>query len=151
MLKAAVECAKNDTLDAAPLLIGVTLLTSLDADALQAVYGTAFDVTELTQRMALLAKNCGLDGVVCSAYEIAAIRAVCGDDFITVVPGIRLAGENVNDQKRVATPYEAICDGARYLVLGRAITGASDPAQAADTIAQEIARALRDSDQSRGR
>lgn len=126
---------------AAPRLIAVTVLTSLDAEALAAVglHGTP---REAAVRLASLAQEAGLDGVVCSPEEIAAIRAACGKDFLLVVPGVRPAGAEKGDQKRVATPAEAIRAGADLLVVGRPITGAPDPAAAARAIAAEIARGL---------
>lgn len=90
-------------------------------------------------RLAKLTQDCGLDGVVCSPREIAAIRAACGPDFTLVVPGIRPAGAAVGDQKRVMTPREAIDAGADWLVIGRPITGAPDPAAAAREILRDLA------------
>jgi orotidine-5'-phosphate decarboxylase len=94
-------------------------------------------------RLAALAKDSGLDGVVCSPEEIAAIRAACGKDFLLVVPGVRPAGAAPGDQKRVATPADAIRAGADLLVVGRPVTGAADPAAAARAITAEIAAATR--------
>jgi len=122
---------------AAPRLIAVTVLTSLDAAAVAAV-GFAGTPREAAVRLASLAQEAGLDGVVCSPEEIAAIRAACGPDFLLVVPGVRPAGADTGDQKRVATPAEAIHAGADLLVVGRPITGAPDPAAAARAIAAEI-------------
>ena len=122
---------------AAPRLIAVTVLTSLDAAAVAAV-GFAGTPREAAVRLASLAQEAGLDGVVCSPEEIAAIRAACGPDFLLVVPGVRPAGADTGDQKRVATPAEAIRAGADLLVVGRPITGAPDPAAAARAIAAEI-------------
>lgn len=126
----------------APKLIAVTVLTSLDAAALAAV-GLSGTPREAAVRLASLAKEAGLDGVVCSPEEIAPIRAACGPDFLLVVPGVRPAGAAPSDQKRVATPDEAIRAGADLLVVGRPITGAADPAAAARTIVAEIAGAIR--------
>ena len=89
-------------------------------------------------RLAALTQKAGLDGVVCSSQEIAAIRAECGPDFKLIVPGIRPAGAALGDQKRVMTPKQAIAQGADYLVIGRPITGADDPAAAAAAIAAEV-------------
>ena len=89
-------------------------------------------------RLAVLAQEAGLDGVVCSPQEIAAIRAACGRDVLLVVPGVRPAGAASGDQKRVATPAEAVRAGADLLVVGRPITGAPDPAAAARAIVAEI-------------
>ena len=125
---------------AAPTLIAVTILTSLDAAAVRAV-GLAGSPREAALRLALLAKESGLDGVVCSPEEIETIRAACGGDFLLVVPGVRPRGEAAGDQRRVATPSEAIRAGADLLVVGRPITGAPDPAAAARAIVAEIAAA----------
>jgi orotidine-5'-phosphate decarboxylase len=89
-------------------------------------------------RLAGLAQQCGLDGVVCSAHEIARLRKELGPDFLLVVPGIRPAGSAVGDQKRVMVPSEATRAGASLLVIGRPITGATDPALAAREIAQSL-------------
>ncbi|KAG8466787.1 hypothetical protein KFE25_008166 [Diacronema lutheri] len=133
MMRAAAAAAREGA-DAAgaprPLVIAVTVLTSLDDADLGAV-GQQPPVVEQVVRLARLAQSCGLDGVVCSAKELPAIRAACGDSFATIVPGIRPAGGDVADQKRVVTPAQAIADGASFLVVGRPITQASDPRQAA--------------------
>ncbi|MEO8585364.1 MAG: orotidine-5'-phosphate decarboxylase [Acidobacteriota bacterium] len=123
-----------------PRLIAVTILTSLDAAALHAV-GLTGSPREAALRLAVLAQGAGLDGVVCSAEEITAIRAACGRDFLLVVPGVRPTGAPSGDQKRVATPGDAIRAGADVLVVGRPITGAPDPAAAARAITAEIAAA----------
>ena len=96
-------------------------------------------VAEQVVRLAALAQQCGMDGVVCSAREIAPIRARCGDDFLLVVPGIRPAGGELGDQKRIMTPAEAMSAGATSLVVGRPITKAEDPAAAARAIVEEAA------------
>lgn len=121
-----------------PLLLGVTVLTSLDAAALQQV---GIRETPGSQALALakLAKEVGMDGVVASAHEAKAIRQECGPKFLIVVPGVRPTETSTNDQSRVATPAEAIRAGADYLVIGRPITAAPDPRQAALSIASEIA------------
>ena len=95
---------------------------------------------DLAVDMARLAQDCGLDGVVCSPVELAAIRAACGPDFLTVVPGLRPSDAQAGDQKRIATPAEAWAAGADFLVIGRPITGAPDPARAA----RDILASLRD-------
>jgi orotidine-5'-phosphate decarboxylase len=125
----------------APRLIAVTILTSLDAGAL-ATIGIAGSPREAAVRLAALAQESGLDGVVCSPEEIAAIRAACGKDFLLVVPGVRPAGTEKGDQKRVATPADAIRAGADILVVGRPVPGAPDPAAAARAIVAEIASAF---------
>lgn len=121
-----------------PLLIAVTVLTSLDAADLAAI---GIDATPEAQvlRLARLAQGEGLDGVVCSAREAPALRAACGPAFKLVTPGIRPAGASVQDQARVMTPVDALAAGADYLVIGRPITGASDPLAALAAINASIA------------
>jgi len=123
-----------------PALLGVTILTSLDKTALQSV-GISGTPGSRAVGLARLAQQAGLDGVVASAQEARAIRRACGPEFLIVVPGIRPASGAVNDQSRVATPFEAIRAGANYLVVGRPITGADNPREAALAVADEIARA----------
>ena len=101
--------------------------------------GLAGPTRERTLALAALARDCGLDGVVCSPREIAPLRAEFGPDFLLVVPGVRPAGASLGDQKRVMTPGEALGAGADYLVVGRPISGAEDPAAAARAIAAELA------------
>jgi orotidine-5'-phosphate decarboxylase len=125
---------------AAPKLIAVTVLTSLDPAALFAI-GLAGSPSEAALRLAVLAQKSGLDGVVCSPGEIEAIRSACGKNFLLVVPGVRPAGAAPGDQKRVATPADAIRAGADLLVVGRPITGAPDPVTAARAIVAEITSA----------
>jgi orotidine-5'-phosphate decarboxylase len=114
---------------ARPLLIAITVLTSLDATDLAAI-GVAGTPEAQVLRLARLAQASGLDGVVCSAQEAATLRSACGPEFKLVTPGIRPAGTAVHDQMRVMTPEAAIAAGADYLVIGRAITAAADPVQA---------------------
>jgi orotidine-5'-phosphate decarboxylase len=123
-----------------PALLGVTILTSMDADGLRRV-GISGSPAERVVALALLAKEAGLDGVVASAHEAQAIRQACGPKFLIVVPGVRPASASANDQSRVATPSEAIRAGADYLVIGRPITGAANPRDAALAIAREAASA----------
>lgn len=137
MLKAAVEETASQASRSGkrrPRLLGVTVLTSLDADDLAAI-GVAGTPTDQALRLATLARDCGLDGVICSPQEISALRAECGPDFVLMVPGIRPAGSAAGDQKRVTTPAEAMALGASHLVIGRPITGAGDPRNAAWSIA----------------
>ena len=112
-----------------PLLIAITVLTSLDADDLAAI-GVAGTAEAQVLRLARLVQASGLDGVVCSAQEAAMLRAACGSQFKLVTPGIRPAGTAAHDQARIMTPEAAIAAGADYLVIGRAITGAADPLRA---------------------
>jgi orotidine-5'-phosphate decarboxylase len=112
-----------------PLLVAVTLLTSLDSEDLAAI-GVAGTAEEQVLRLARLAQASGLDGVVCSAQEAPALRAACGRGFRLVTPGIRPAATATHDQARVATPEAAVAAGADMLVIGRAITAAADPLRA---------------------
>lgn len=111
-------------------LLAVTVLTSLDDNALSEA-GQNMPAGELVRHLAALAKECGLDGVVCSSHEIEPLRRALGKDFILMVPGIRPAGADHGDQKRVMTPEQALQAGATHLVMGRPITESSDPAKAA--------------------
>lgn len=133
---AMMEAAK-DACEAKTKLLAVTILTSLDQDAIRLV-GYQHELSDQVVRMAKLTQDSGLDGVVCSALEIEPIRALCGDNFDLMVPGIRPAGANTQDQKRVMTPQEALAQGATHLVIGRPITGAENPAQAAQDILDSI-------------
>jgi len=125
-----------------PALLGVTILTSMDAAALRRV-GISGAPASRVVALARLAKHAGLDGVIASAHEARAIRRACGPRFLIVVPGVRPASAALNDQSRVATPGDAIRAGANYLVVGRPVTGASDPRDAALSIAREMAEAGR--------
>jgi orotidine-5'-phosphate decarboxylase len=122
-----------------PKIIAVTVLTSLDDADLDAV-GQRGPALDQAKRLAEVAQGAGVDGVVCSPKEVAALRAQCGASFLLVVPGIRPTWAAQGDQKRVMTPAEAIAAGADHLVIGRPITAAADPAEAARRIAAEIAR-----------
>ena len=135
MLRAAVEAAHGINLRIK--VIAVTVLTSLDDAALDAV-GQRGPAADQVVRLASLAKRCGLDGVVCSAHEIAAIRKECGDDFLLAVPGIRPAGSDLADQRRVMTPRQAADAGADIIVIGRPINAAADPAVAAREIKESL-------------
>ncbi len=135
MLLAARDAAKSA--GAGVKLVAVTLLTSLDARAL-ADLPVAGHPEGIVRRLASLAKECGADGVVCSPRDLAAVRAVCGPEFLTVVPGIRPAGSDTLDQKRIATPAAALAAGADVLVVGRPITAASDPDAALEALVAEI-------------
>jgi len=116
-----------------PLLLAVTVLTSLGADDLVAL-GFADPPAEQSLRLARLAQQCGLDGVVCSAQEAALLRGATSAQFKLVTPGIRPAGDATHDQVRLATPQSAIAAGADYLVIGRSITGAPDPRAVLESI-----------------
>jgi orotidine-5'-phosphate decarboxylase len=124
MMRAARDAVAGVTRP--PLLIAVTILTSLDEAAIARV-GYAGDVRANVERLARLAKECGLDGVVCSAQEAPWVRAAAGSSFTLVTPGIRLETDAKGDQARTVTPAEAVRLGADYLVIGRPITRAADP------------------------
>ena len=136
--RAMLEAARRGTGSSGGIkLIAVTLLTSLDARALSDL-PVAGDPRGIARRLAILSRDCGLDGVVCSGEDLPAIRGACGPDFLTVVPGIRPAGSPAADQKRVATPREALEAGADLLVVGRAVTAAPDPDTALGQLLAEI-------------
>ena len=140
MMRAAAEAAAEAG-DKRPLVIAVTVLTSMDESDLAAI-GVSGNPRDQVLRLASLARDCGLDGVVCSAHEIEPLRAELGPDFKLIVPGIRPAGAAVADQKRVMTPEEALALGADVLVIGRPITGAADPRRAAEEIAASLSPVL---------
>lgn len=128
MMKAAKEGLEAGSPEGKkPLLIAVTQLTSTSKEAMNKEQGIPGDVIDSVVRYAKNAKEAGLDGVVCSVHEVRAIKEACGDDFICVTPGIRLADNSVDDQKRVATPEFAKEEGSDYIVVGRSITKAEDP------------------------
>jgi orotidine-5'-phosphate decarboxylase len=138
MMTAAADAARGAT--PRPLVIAVTVLTSLDEGDLRSV-GQNGPAADQVVRLARLARESHLDGVVCSALEVASLRAALGPDFTLIVPGIRPAGSTVGDQKRIMGPKEAIEAGADFLVVGRPITEASDPVAAARAIVADIAAA----------
>ena len=120
-------------------MIGVTILTSLaDADILEAGFAKDLSGLEHAAALAVLARQCGLNGVVCSPQDVRAVKARTARDFLTVVPGIRPADSAIQDQKRIATPRAALDEGADILVIGRPITGNADPAAAAQAIAATL-------------
>ena len=141
MMRAAADAAVHAAAESRrerPLVIAVTVLTSLDAAALQDL-GIGRSVLEQVVHLARLAQASGLDGVVASPQETAAIRDACGSAFLIVTPGIRPAGqEGKDDQARTLTPREAIAAGASYLVIGRPITGADNPREAAEAIVASL-------------
>ena len=140
MLEAAREAVRSTAAQAQmpqPLLIAVTVLTSLDEPALRAT-GIDADPASHAQRLAALAHSCGLDGVVCSAREAPALRSAFGPELALVTPGIRPAGSRADDQSRIVTPEEAVRNGADYLVIGRPITSADDPLAALSAINRSL-------------
>jgi len=129
----AVETYGNDR----PLLIAVTVLTSFTEDELRSI-GVHHSVMDQVKSLASLAKEAGLDGVVSSAHEVKTIKNHCGSDFVTVTPGIRLSDNPKDDQSRIMTPQQAILEGSDYLVIGRPITQAADPASVVSAILRDI-------------
>ncbi|AQZ95213.1 orotidine-5'-phosphate decarboxylase [Halopseudomonas phragmitis] len=123
---------------ARPLLTAVTVLTSMEQEDLQEV-GMDIEPMVQVQRLARLTQDCGLDGVVCSAREAKALRSALGDDFLLVTPGIRPAEASADDQKRIVTPRQGLDNGSSYLVIGRPITRAEQPAQALQAIIASLA------------
>ncbi len=124
-----------------PTMLAVTILTSSTEETLRGV-GIDRPVAEMVVRLAKLTKEAGFDGVVASPKEVKLIRAACGNDFAIVTPGVRPSFASLDDQKRVTTPAEAITAGASHLVIGRPISAAENPAEAARLILEEIAGAL---------
>ena len=142
MLKAAVAGAEAGAMEAGvpkPLVIAVSVLTSVSAEVLRDEMGVSRPLTEQVVALARLAQDSGCDGLVASPHEIAAIRAACGPDFLLVIPGVRPIGAAIGDQKRVMTPGEAVKAGADYIVVGRPITADIDPAASARRINAETA------------
>lgn len=135
MLRAAVEAAGS--LADPPLLLGVTVLTSMDEEEMHSA-GVPGSVADQVRRLAKLARECGLGGIVASAKEASLVRQVVGEEMAIVVPGIRPAGTEKGDQARVATPVDALRAGATHLVVGRPITAAADPKRAADHVVEEM-------------
>jgi orotidine-5'-phosphate decarboxylase len=131
MMERAADAAREENSDTK--IIGVTILTSHDESSLREIGLTDAPASGVL-RLAELAQNSGLDGVVCSPLEIEAIRQNCGDNFLIVTPGVRPASAEHGDQKRVLTPRAAMEAGADWLVVGRPITHASDPVAAAQTL-----------------
>lgn len=140
MLKAAVRARSGGL-----RLLAVTVLTSLSPDEMSTVWGREIrSVREEVGRLAELAQEAGMDGIVASALEASWVRSQVGDDFMIVTPGIRPAGADRGDQSRVATPTDAIRAGADYLVVGRPITQAADPAAALAAVIEEVEQAAQE-------
>ncbi len=143
--KVALQAAQAAALEGAaavgcppPKLIAVTLLTSINPRALAFELKVSLELTDYALQMALLAQESGLSGIVCSPQEVDTLRRVCGDDFLLVCPGVRPVGSAKSDQRRIMTPAQAMTAGASYLVIGRPITQAPDPAVAFQQICDEI-------------
>lgn len=135
MMEAAGEALQGFA--SRPLLIGVTVLTSMSQEDLQEL-GYTESPGERVLRLAALAADSGMDGVVCSALEASDLRRAQGEEFCLVTPGIRLAGDAAGDQRRVVTPAEAVAMGSDYLVIGRSVTGADDPLAALQRVHREL-------------
>ncbi len=140
MLRAAVDAVagENKASGTETRLLAISVLTSLDDAALSSVMGEAASVEQTVGRLSGLARESGIDGVVSSVAECRAIKLACGPGFLVVTPGIRLAGEAVQDQRRVATPAIARAAGADFLGVGRSITRADDPVAALERIRAEV-------------
>ena len=136
--RAMLEASKKalEGFDQPPLLIAVTVLTSLSEDSLNEV--GIKDLSEQVLRLAKLTNECDLNGVVCASTDVKAIKNRFGKDFIAVTPGIRPNDSKVNDQNRISTPSEAIKNGSDYLVIGRPITESENPTKALEKIIEEI-------------
>jgi orotidine-5'-phosphate decarboxylase len=143
MMEAAQKAVWNKRFEK-PILLGVTILTSLDEAFLEDVLGIEKTLNDEVVDLASIAKSAGLGGVVASAEEIALIKGCCGEDFIVVTPGIRPRDAKKDDQKRSATPTEAIINGSDYLVVGRPITKSEDMRKSAESITRAIEDGLQE-------
>jgi orotidine-5'-phosphate decarboxylase len=138
MMRAAREAADAARPDGGLRLVGVTVLTSINEDTLRNDLLIPHSIPKLVAHLAGVAKRAGLHGVVASALELSLLREHFGEEFIVVTPGVRPAGADAGDQKRVVTPREAFDRGATYIVIGRPVTGAANPADAMKRILDEI-------------
>ena len=141
MMRAANEAAASQAIALdipRPLLLGVTILTSIDEGSFQRDFDTKRKLRDQVAYLAELSQKAGMDGVVASPLEIKTVRRVCGERFLIVTPGVRPRWAEAGDQHRITTPSEAIEAGADYIVVGRPITGADNPRKAAKNILQEI-------------
>jgi orotidine-5'-phosphate decarboxylase len=143
MMAEAAKSAAEATTGGKPLVLAVTVLTSIDRAAWVDTYGQDVEPLEQVVHLARLAKDAGLDGVVCSIREAEAVRAACGPDFAIVTPGVRPGGAAADDQARTATPSDAVRAGSTHIVVGRPITKAANPRQAALDIMRELEEAAR--------
>lgn len=144
MMQKATEAAKEEAQALGvdkPITLAVTVLTSISQQVFEEEVGINRPIAEQVVRWAKMAQSAGLEGVVCSPWEITPIREACGENFIIVTPGVRPKWAAANDQERIMTPGEAIRQGASYLVVGRPITAQSDPAEAARRIVAEMEEA----------
>jgi len=138
MMQAATEAASRTKSDICTKIIGVTLLTSINAHALAEELSVQMDSTTYVRHLATLAVISRLNGIVCSAVDLPGIKDILPDHFEVITPGIRPSGSDVGDQARIATPREAIENGATLLVVGRPITAAKDPGETARAILNEV-------------
>jgi orotidine-5'-phosphate decarboxylase len=143
MMEAAQKAVWNKSLEK-PILLGVTILTSLDEAFLEDVLGIEKTLKDEVLDLASIAKSAGLGGVVASAEEVTLIKEHCGRDFIVATPGIRPKGAGKDDQKRFATPFDAIVNGSDYLVVGRPIVKSENIRKASEGIIQEIKDGLQE-------
>jgi orotidine-5'-phosphate decarboxylase len=141
MMKAALNAVSEEAKTQSvtrPLIVSVTILTSISKEILEQELGVKQTLDETVGRLALLSQKAGLDGVVCSAHEVETIRRLCGTDFLTITPGIRPAWSAGDDQKRIVTPAQAMKNGSTYIVVGRPITREKNKADAARKIVEEM-------------
>ncbi|SFR09186.1 orotidine-5'-phosphate decarboxylase [Desulfoscipio geothermicus] len=141
MMRAARESVADEAQNKGlptPMVVAVTVLTSINQAVFSREMGMPGEIEDRVRAWALLARESGLDGVVCSPREIELVREACGPGFKIITPGIRPDGAKLGDQRRVMTPAEAVRAGASYIVIGRPITGAPDPAAAAKAILEQI-------------
>ncbi|HEX2956413.1 MAG TPA: orotidine-5'-phosphate decarboxylase [Chitinispirillaceae bacterium] len=138
MMQAAAEAASKAKSEICTKIIGVTLLTSINAHALAEELAIQMDSTTYVQHLATLAIISKLNGIVCSAADLPGVKEILPEHFEVITPGIRPSGSDIGDQARIATPKEAIQNGATLLVVGRPITGAKEPGEAAEIILREI-------------
>jgi len=145
MMRGAAEATKSKAAELGikkPIILGVTILTSIDETTLQTVFNSSSSLQDQIVHMARLAQSAGLDGVVASPREIQLIRAACGDGFVVLTPGARPEWASKDDQKRTMTPAQAFAAGADYVVIGRPIYRSADPAAALDRIFRELGEDL---------
>ncbi len=137
MMQSVARTLHEKSLAERPIVVAVTVLTSLDNQALSEM-GLGRPVDEQVRSLALLAQECGIDGVVCSPREIQVVRKAVSPKFVIVTPGIRMPDQSLNDQQRISTPREALASGADYIVVGRAVTDDPDPRVALQNLLQTI-------------
>lgn len=137
MMKEVASLARKNQ-----LAIAVTILTSFEESQIQELFGTKDSIKDIARKWAKNTQESGMDGVVCSPWEAASIKELCGEDFKTITPGVRPAWAATNDQKRIMTPSKALQNGCDFLVVGRPITKAENPAEAAQKVLDEMEEVL---------